>query len=399
MANISSTTLILVDLLLCVSAAMAARTKLPAAAGENFSICKSMVETQGYICQEHNVTTPDGYIIGLQRISAAKNKITNYPPVLLQHGIFADAVSWILGSPDESLAFKLADDGFDVWLANTRGTLSSKGHISLTPKDPAYWEWSWDELAAYDLPTFVGYVNNQTGQKLHYVGHSLGTLTALSAFSHGKLLNMLRSAAMLSPIAYLGQMSSLLGRTIAELFLAENLYVIGVREFIPKANDVGKLLDVACSKLGISCSNLLTLFTGPNCCVKTSTIDALLQHEPQPTATKNMMHLVQMVRRGTITKFNYNNIAQNLKHYEQATPPKYNMRSIPKNFPLLLSYGGKDTLSDVNDMQVLLDDLRDHDADKLVIQYREEYAHLDFIMGTNANRIVFDPLIAFFKLH
>ena len=37
----------------------------------------------------------------------------------------------------------------------------------------AYWEWSWDELVHYDLSSFVQYVHDQTGQKLHYVGHSL----------------------------------------------------------------------------------------------------------------------------------------------------------------------------------------------------------------------------------
>jgi hypothetical protein len=37
----------------------------------------------------------------------------------------------------------------------------------------AYWDWSWDELVAYDLPATFQYVHDQAGQKLHYVGHSL----------------------------------------------------------------------------------------------------------------------------------------------------------------------------------------------------------------------------------
>lgn len=39
------------------------------------------------------------------------------------------------------------------------------------PQD--YWDWSWDELVSYDLPATFQYVYDQTGQKLHYVGHSL----------------------------------------------------------------------------------------------------------------------------------------------------------------------------------------------------------------------------------
>lgn len=49
-----------------------------------------------------------------------------------------DSVSWVLGTPKESLGFILADGGFDVWFANTRGTNSSRNHTSLTPQDPVF---------------------------------------------------------------------------------------------------------------------------------------------------------------------------------------------------------------------------------------------------------------------
>ncbi|PSS16117.1 Triacylglycerol lipase [Actinidia chinensis var. chinensis] len=363
-------------------------------------ICQSMVETQNYTCEEHTVTTQDGYILSLQRIPLGRSGGTsgNRPPVLLQHGLLMDAITWLLNPLDQCLALLLADNGFDVWLASTRGTKYSLGHTSLSPEDSDYWNWSWDELVAYDLPATFQYVHDQTGQKLHYVGHSLGTLIALASFSKGQLINMLTSVALLSPIAHLGQMTSPLARTAAENFIAEELYKLGLHEFNPRGAAVIKLLKTICEKPGVDCTNLLTSFTGPNCCLNSSVIDVFLDHEPQSTSTKNMIHVSQMIRQGTITMFDYKDEDENQKHYGQPTPPAYNMASIPNDLPLFLSYGGADALSDVNDVQLLLEDLKDHEGDKLVVQYTVNYAHADYVMADNAKQVVYDPLMDFFKL-
>ncbi|KAK1568800.1 hypothetical protein Q3G72_028924 [Acer saccharum] len=337
-------------------------------AGSDDGICGSMVETQSYACEEHTVTTQDGYILSMQRIPSGRSGETsgNKPPVLLQHGLLMDAITWLLLPPELSLAFLLADNGYDVWLANTRGTKYSRGHVSLSPDDSVYWDWTWDELVAYDLPATVQYVHDQTGQKLHYVGHSLGTLIALASFSEDQLMNYLRSAALLSPIAYVGQVTSPLARNAAENFLAEGLYWLGLDEFDPKGKAVIKLLKAICAKPGVDCTNLLTSFT--------------------------------VIRTGTITMYDYDDEGENMKHYGQANPPAYNMTSIPNDFPLFLGYGGADALSDVNDVKLLLDSLKDHDGDKLVTLYRDDYAHADYVMAENAKQVVYDPLMAFFKL-
>ncbi|KAJ8620833.1 hypothetical protein MRB53_029362 [Persea americana] len=243
-------------------------------------------------------------------------------------------MTWLLDNPDESLEYILADSGFDVWIANSRGTRWSLKHQSLDPTKPAYWDWSWEELVQYELLSIVGFVHSQTGQKMHFVG-----------------------------------------------------YFLVVADFLNKL----------CSKHGIACYDSMSLFTGKNCCLNSSTVDLFLKYELQPTSTKNMVHLAQTVRKGDLTKFDYGSPIANMVHYSQLQPPLYNMPNIPSNMPLFLSYGGQDALSDVKDIQLLLDNLKFHDADKLTVQFVKDFAHADFIMGVNAKIIVYNPIIAFFN--
>ncbi|XP_010688923.1 triacylglycerol lipase 2 isoform X1 [Beta vulgaris subsp. vulgaris] len=374
---------------------------LALAPSSDAGICKLLVESRGYVCEEHTVTTKDGYILSLQRIpSGLTGDATrdSRSPVLLQHGVLMDGVTWLLNPPDQSLAFILADSGFDVWIANSRGTTYSLGHITLSSNDSAYWDWSWDELMAYDLLAIVQYVYDQSGeQKLHYVGHSQGTLIALTAFSQKKLLNMVRSAGLLCPIAYLSRMTSPLAKSAAENFVTEILYWSGLHEFVPRGEAVMKLLKDICRKQGIDCTDFLTSFTGANCCLSTSTVSTFLKHEPQPTATKNMIHFSQMARDGTIARYDYLDVTMNMERYGQAKPPVYDLTDIPNNLPLFIAHGGRDELADVDDVKFLLDNLKNHDKDKLYLQFIEDYAHADYVLAMNAKKFVYDPLIDFLR--
>lgn len=126
----------------------------------------------------------------------------------------------------------LADNGFDVWVTNTRGTKYSRKHTSLDPSNKKYWDWSWDELVTDEMPAIFDFVSKQTGgQKINYIGHSLGTLVALVSLSEGKWVNQVKSVALLSPIAYLSKVKTVLGQVGARSLLGEGLTHLGVGEF------------------------------------------------------------------------------------------------------------------------------------------------------------------------
>ena len=112
--------------------------------------------------------------------------------------------------------------------------------------------------------------------------------------------------------------------------------------------------------------------------------------------TLGFLKLWIVSRAGNIAKYDYGDESENKAHYGQPTPPLYYMTRIPKDIPLFLGYGGKDTLSDVYDGQLLLENHKDHKKDKPVVQYRDYYAHFDFIMAENANKIVYFFLYSLF---
>jgi len=76
-----------------------------------------LIRFWGYVCEEHFVTTKDGYRIGIHRIPKGKVEpatTTNSSVksvVLLGHGIISSSSAWTFGPPDKSLGYVLADAG------------------------------------------------------------------------------------------------------------------------------------------------------------------------------------------------------------------------------------------------------------------------------------------------
>lgn len=174
-----------------------------------------MIEKEGFEGQEHNVTTRDGFILTLHRVTKSSNEIvpTKRPAavVFIQHGLLCSAAEWVIGSRENSLAFLLANEGYDVWLGNFRGNIYSRSHKTLNATDAQFWDFSWDEMAKYDLPSMLNYTLNVTRQNsLIYVGHSMGTtaLFAMSTLYPKYAHKVVKAAVLLAPVAAIPNMSS-----------------------------------------------------------------------------------------------------------------------------------------------------------------------------------------------
>ena len=71
-----------------------------------------------------------------------------------------------------------------------------------------FWDFSWDEMAKYDLPAVLDYVTEETNvSSIYYVGHSQGTLMAFTGFSQNHTLaNKVKHIFALAPISHAGHL-------------------------------------------------------------------------------------------------------------------------------------------------------------------------------------------------
>ena len=115
------------------------------------------IAEKGYIHEEHYLTTEDGYILKLIRIQSKNQKSINpfKRPLYLSHGLICSYELWIVNSEDLAPAFVLANSGIDVWLGSFRGTEFALTHAHLDPEKSEFWDFSWEQIATYDLSASV----------------------------------------------------------------------------------------------------------------------------------------------------------------------------------------------------------------------------------------------------
>ena len=143
--------------------------------------------------EEHTVRTLDNVGLTVFRIvnkpnatcSNAKQtrKSVKKPVVFMQHGLGSSSDIFVL-TEEQSLAFLLYQKGYDVWLGNYRGNQYSLNGSQVEEGDILvleardFWDHSFYEMALFDLPAEIDYVlKNTASKRLHYVGHSMGTMT------------------------------------------------------------------------------------------------------------------------------------------------------------------------------------------------------------------------------
>ncbi|KAK7113542.1 gastric triacylglycerol lipase-like [Littorina saxatilis] len=356
-----------------------------------------LITSKGYPCENHYIITQDGFILNMQRIphGRQRQKITGpQPVVILQHGLIGSSYNWLDNLANESLSYLLADRGADVWLGNIRGNTFSRNHTTLKPEQEQFWDWTYDEMAALDLPAMFDHVRHTTGQEqVHYVGHSQGTMIGFAAFSTNlTLAAMVKRFYALAPVANVGNIKSPI-KALAPYSsdLSKFVDMIGHGEF-DKYNRAWRRFvsrDV-CQKLGqVLCEDDLFVIGGADkIAMNISRVPVYMAHSPGGTSVKNIMHFAQGVNYKKFQMFDYGSAEANQAKYGRPTPPPY----LPENVkvPIVAYSAGQDILADPADVAWLLQRIK---SSLVASHYIPFWDHLDFIFGFDAPKYCYNDII------
>jgi len=246
----------------------------------------------------HNITTIDGYILGLHRCSKVdnnnnnqinnNNKTNSYfdpllytsppssssssstttlklPVVLLLHGLLQSSDTF-LADGKQSLVSLLVSKGYDVWLGNTRGNKYSNKHINYNQYDRNYWNFCLDDYANYDVPAMILYIRNliSSNDKISIIGFSQGSAEVFASLSIHPSLNQYINIfiALAPPIKPIGLNNNILSKLIHKYPNIINL-ILGYKSCFPYMPIIKKILGY---KIYVeTCTNAMKYLFGWNC--------------------------------------------------------------------------------------------------------------------------------------
>ncbi|XP_034949217.1 lipase 3-like isoform X2 [Chelonus insularis] len=362
-----------------------------------------LITKYGYKVETHEVKTIDGYLLSMHRITGKINESSKLqkPVVFLQHGILASSAIWILTGPQKGLGYILADEGYDVWMGNSRGNIYSQAHENLTTMDSKFWDFSWHEMGVYDLPASIDYILSVTEhKKLYYLAHSQGTTSFFVMMSEKPEYNdkVIKFAAY-APIVYVSHVQSPIVDFFAKISrpIYRTFELLKIHDFLPTnalLTRIGRNTCEARSLYQVICSNALFMITGYDSAqINKTVVPVILGHLPAGSSIKQFFHYGQMMNSKKFQKFNYNDPKKNMEIYGQLEPPEYKLNNT--KVPVAIFHGANDLLADSNDVAKLANELPN-----LKLNYKvpmEFFNHIDFMFAIDAPVLLYQPTISFFQ--
>ena len=359
---------------------------------------KSYISNLGLDLEEETVTTEDRYVNTMWRLTSKDPNNRNGKSVIMQHGLLDGAFTFLILAED-SLPKKLCDEGYVVYLPYIRGTQFSRSHLDydsgLTSK---YWDFSFDHMAAYDVPANINFVKNRDGvEKVYYIGHSQGSLTFFLAYMNNPEF-MEKNIAKFIALGTVPNVNNAPHFLIKLFDKSKILNLIPVKNFLTLPKEVGQVFVPLCtSKAKFLCNSILSLaFSGTH---ETGRIDYdrlgknIFLYEPGGTSLQNMKHWIQIYKAKRAQKYDYG-LVENLKHYGQTTPPVYDLKKMKGySIPSLMTISDADPFANPQDTLDFVDNIENK---KVVnILSLTNYNHNDYFWADSAVQEIFPKVMNF----
>ncbi|KAL4980495.1 Alpha/Beta hydrolase protein [Aspergillus desertorum] len=348
----------------------------------------------GYEAEEHIVQTGDGYLLGLHRLPNRKGEESQTvnqgdgsvkkKVVYLHHGLMMCSEVWVcLTDEERCLPFQLVERGYDVWLGNNRGNKYSKKSTKHSPLSNEFWDFSIDQFAFHDIPDSINYILNLTGQpSLSYIGFSQGTAQAFATLSiHPQLNQKIDVFVALAPAMAPARISN---PVVDSLMKASPnfLFLLFGRRSILSSTTMWQTILYPPIFMRIIDTSLSFLF---NWKCKNITYGQKLAgylHLFSFTSTKSVVHWFQIIRNRNFQFYDDEiyapfSIVASERFYKPVKYPTKNIKT-----PIVLLYGGSDSLVDIDVMQ---EELPRGTTAKII----PKYEHLDFLWASDVSELVF----------
>ena len=351
--------------------------------------------------EEVQVTTEDRYINTIWILTSNDPLNRNGKSIILQHGLLDGAFTWLILEKD-SLAKKLCDEGYIVYLPYIRGTQFSRSHLDYDSSlNSNYWDFSFDQMAQYDLPAIINYIKQRDRvEKVYYIGHSQGSLIFFLAYMNNPefLENNIKKFVALGTIPNVNNAPHFLIKLFQK---SRILNLIPVKNFLTFPIEIGQILVPFCtSKAKALCNTILSVaFSGLE---DTRRIDYerlaknIYLYEPGGTSLQNMKHWIQIYTAKKVQKYDYGSRSENKKHYGTNSPPVYDLNQMKKySIPSLMTISDADPFANPQDTLEFIDNIEDKNVVELLSL--TNYNHIDYFWADSAIEEVFPKVLNFIR--
>ena len=337
----------------------------------------------GLKLSSYEVETEDNYVLKLFRThSEAYSEEKEHHVVLFVHALTDSSNSFVYDQ-DNSLAIELSKQGHDVWYINNRGNKYSCYNTRISNETDEFWQFSFQEMGEYDLPTTLRFINQKTNKKITVIGYSQGTTQMFVSFAaYPELQKLIHKAIYLGPSAFM-----LKSKDVSPLIsLAMKA---GVFDYLTKKhvdyiltgpsinnNTMENVMHKICVQTTWLCKIFMRLVSDryPD---EDDTVEfyKYLHSSTSRASVQSWMHYQQMFYSNSTTmyKFDYGSEI-NIKKYGQKTPPSYDLTKI--DIPSYLYHGDGDLLANMKSTLALKTILK-----KPIARLFHKWGHLTFILS------------------